>query len=181
MKRHQFTEKFYWRCSFLIVLLIFSTLFIGNPLVTWWSHQGSHALVFLTGMLLVGAAILMGALHWEAHCELWAVRLGLTAVFVLFFLRLSLPERSHVMEYSVLTYCLFQALILRYRNRLSLLHFYLITAVLATGIGLLDEGIQNLLPNRVGSWEDVIFDIGAVLFCLFSLSLLGYFKRKFKS
>lgn len=45
-------------------------------------------------MLLVGAAILMGALHWEAHWELWAVRLGLTAVFVLFFLRLPYPNEA---------------------------------------------------------------------------------------
>lgn len=171
------SEKTFWKLSVGIVLLIFSTIFIGNPLREIWSDQGGHALVFVLGMLLVGSAVLIGGLSGPHRWQRWAVRLGLAAVFLMFFLRLSIAERSHIIEYSVLAYCLHEALkrnpIIQNRFRYPWILAFLFTIVIA-GI---DEGIQMIIPQRVGSWEDFAFDSGAAAFAIGINILLKTYKR----
>ena len=160
---------------------IFSTLFLGHPLRQWWDHQDGHALAFLLAMALIGGCVLLGGIKLVDRWELWAVRLGLSGVMVMFFLRLSLTERSHIIEYSVLTYCVYQAMTLRYDQKWTLVQIGFSTFLLCTLIGLLDEGLQSLLPQRMGSWEDVIFDVGTIFFTVSSLLFLGAIQRKIKA
>lgn len=173
MQSFVYSEKFYWWSSLLTTLLIFSTLFTGNPLSKWWYQQDSHALVFLLGMLLVGGTVISGGGRRNKKWESWGLRLGLAAVLTMSLLRLSLAERSHLIEYSVLTYFLFKAASLHWAKRFSPFQIGLLTASFALGIAFTDEGLQHFLPNRVGSWEDLLFDTGAIAFCLVSLGLLG--------
>lgn len=178
METYTLSEKTYWKLSLGIVILIFSTIFIGNPLRETWSNQGGHALVFVLGMLLVGSAILIGGLSGPDRWQLWAVRLGLAAVFVMFFLRLSLAERSHVIEYSVLAFCLHQALKINpiIANRLR--YPWILSLFLTIAIAGLDEGIQALLPKRVGSWEDLAFDAGAAAFAIGAVRLIKNLRKR---
>ena len=176
-----FTERYYWRCSTAVVACIFSTLLLGHPLRQWWDHQDGHALAFLLAMALIGGCVLLGGFKLVDRWELWAVRLGLSGVLVMFFLRLSLTERSHIIEYSVLTYCVYQALTIRYDQKWTPFQIGLSTFLVCTLLGFLDEGIQTLLPQRIGSWEDIVFDVGAVIFTISSLSFFGAIRRRIKT
>lgn len=177
MQSFKYSERYYWRCSTLALLLIFATLFVGNPLQQWWTDQNSHAVVFLVSMLLIGASLFMGGFSYRDRWELWALRLGLTAVFMMFLLRLTASERSHIIEYCILTYCVFKALSTRYRGQRKLGIIHLQSAALCICTAFVDEGLQALLPQRVGSWEDIIFDVGAVGFALGVIAILAWGKK----
>ncbi|MGC6422658.1 MAG: VanZ family protein [Flavobacteriaceae bacterium] len=172
MQRLYFSEQYYWRCSALVALLIFATLFVGSPLQQWWTDQNSHAAVFLLSMLLIGTSVLMGGLSLRDRWEIWALRLGLGAVFIMFLLRLSASERSHIIEYCILTYCVYKAFETRYKTAQEPKWVGLMTGLCCIAVGLIDEGVQYGLPQRVGSWEDVMFDSGAVVLTLATLALL---------
>lgn len=181
MQRLLYSERYYWRCSALIILLIFSTLFIGNPLRQWWDNQDGHAFFFVIGMALVAGCIALGGLFFRDRWENIALRMGLAAIFVMFLLRLSLAERSHIIEYSVLAYCIFKALSTRNKGRGNESSAYLQSAILCIIIALIDEGLQTVLPQRIGSWEDIVFDVGAVGFALGGVAILRGVKKPTKN
>lgn len=67
--------------------------------------------------------------------------------------RLELPiERIHFIEYGLLSILIFRAL----RHNLRDKSIYVWSGIAVFCLGLLDEGIQYLLPNRVYDTRDVI-------------------------
>jgi VanZ family protein len=91
---------------------------------------------------------------------------------------MAIPERSHLMEYSVLAVFIYEALLERVsRGR----HVTLpaVTAILATSLaGILDECIQAVLPNRVVDWRDILFNILAAVAAVAGLAMLRWARRR---
>jgi hypothetical protein len=78
---------------------------------------------------------------------------------VYFFLmkRFELPaERLHFLEYGLLAFLAYKAL---EKDIIQKKLLYTLTLFLVTGVSLLDEGIQYLLPNRVGELRDVALNV----------------------
>ena len=84
--------------------------------------------------------------------------LGIVAVFLMLFLRLGLAERTHLIEYSVLTIFIHRALIVRYQDKHKGLYITILALLLSLTIGVFDEFIQVFIPNRVFDMADFLFN-----------------------
>ncbi len=82
---------------------------------------------------------------------IWLAMLACVYAFGLSRLKLSI-ERIHFIEYGILSIFLFRVL----RHSIKNKSIYLWSGVAVFGLGLIDEGIQYLLPNRVFDTRDVI-------------------------
>lgn len=149
-------EKQMWHYALLTWAAILATLTFGRPLQQMLRDQNVQAVFFLTGMLLTGVAIFAHGLQVKPDKRELAVWAGLAAVFLMVVFRLGAPERSHLIEYSVLAIFIHQALQERLGN--EVLKTALIAFVLTACAGVLDEITQLLLPNRVFDVEDIIFN-----------------------
>lgn len=159
-------EKKLWSYAMITVAAIFLNLFLGNPLVEHFSDQGLQALVFVTVLLLVLAMIIVHGLKAQTRGREVALLLGMAAVFLMFFLRLGLAERSHLVEYSVLALFVYEALSERVQHTGAPKPVWLFAFLPAFGIGIIDECIQLIVPGRVFDYEDIVFNGLAVVMAI---------------
>ncbi|MDY6974540.1 MAG: VanZ family protein [Thermodesulfobacteriota bacterium] len=81
----------------------------------------------------------------------WSSALLLSYVPLVFFYCEYPAERFHLVEYGVLVICTYWCL----KTRIQSFWIYLIVTCYACLIGLLDELIQGILPNRVYEFKDI--------------------------
>lgn len=155
-------EKNLWLWALVIITTIFSTLFIWQPLLQLFGSQNIQAAIFVLGMLLIGLAILSHALKSGQKKVDIAIVFGVAAVYVLFFFRLGLAERSHIMEYSVLAILIHKAILERLGNRKPNFVKALIAFCITFIVSLLDEGLQLIIPSRVFDFYDIAFNAFAI-------------------
>ena len=147
-----------WFLVFLVVATIYSTLFIGQPLAKLFSSQDVQAAIFLLGMLLVGSTIAVYAFKARSSKIEIVVLLGIVAVYLMFFLRLGLSERSHLIEYSVLAIFIHKAIDERADQGKKIPVPALWAFVLTLLIGVFDECLQMVIPHRVFDPVDILFN-----------------------
>ena len=173
-------EKLLWLLAILVFVVIFSTLFIGSPLLDLLSNQNIQAAIFLIGMILISALIFYHGLKSTSLNNMTGVYIGLIAVYLMLFLRLGLSERTHLMEYSVLAIFIYQALKERLKNSDKPIKPALLAVVIACLIGALDEIIQFFVPDRVFDLNDIFFNCFAVLSAIGLILFLRWSRKKIK-
>ena len=154
----QKTQRFYrWSLAGGWVVLIYSTLYIVRPICEFLKQAASFSLLVKggVGLLLVGLMAVLfkriGAFR-VSSCFLLAVALGL---YVLAISLLPTPEESlHLVEYGILSFFVYWAFILDFKNWQAYLGAFVLTSLLGWG----DEGIQYLLPNRYYQTKDVLLN-----------------------
>ena len=171
-------EKRLWVGALMVVVIIFITLFVGRPLANLFTDGDVRAAIFLLVMLLVGATIIAHGLNAKPSQLEISILLGIIAVYIMFFLRLGLPERTHLIEYSVLAIFIHKAIVERMRNGKNIRVPALWAMVGAFLIGVLDECIQIFLPNRVFDLEDILFNGMAVTTAIGSSLILKWARKK---
>ena len=144
-----------WGVTLLYTTLIYSTLSVMPQVwkTLWDFTQGR---IDYVGWVLISVASMTLLVYLVVHGRivlslLSVFPLGSANVFLLMELGGSPAERIHLTEYGFLGFLVLWAL----RMDLSGKWFYFWGWMIASGIGLLDEGIQWLLPNRVFEWKDV--------------------------
>ncbi|NNL15075.1 MAG: VanZ family protein [Flavobacteriaceae bacterium] len=173
-------EKRLWLWSLAITITIYSTLFFGQPLATLFEDQNVRAVIFVLVMVLIGTAIMLYSIKTQPSNTEIAVILGVVAVYIMFILRLGMPERSHLMEYSVLAILIHNAIVERLKGGRQI-HFPTAFAFLmAFLIGVIDECIQLFIPDRVFDPEDIIFNALAVAMAIGSNVLFSWARKRFK-
>lgn len=175
-------EKRFWAFAFIVFIAIYATLFIDEPMISFFSNQDIQAYIFVFVMMVIGITIVLHSLkNTTSKTELTLI-LGIIAVYIMFFLRLGLPERSHLMEYSILTIFIHKALIERFKYRDNKLKPVVFTFIMTVLIGVIDECIQLMLPNRVFDINDILFNGIAIIGALFSNLFLNWIRyRKLKN
>ena len=170
------SEGFYWKLVMTTVALILLPLIIPIP----WSglfNDDQMAFLFLLGMLLVGLAVIFHLRKSGRSFFTKVAVLGLMAVLYMFLLRLTMAERSHLIEYSVLTLFIYRALTERKKSR-PVPQIYLQSFWLSFGISLVDEGMQLFIPHRVFNTDDILFNAMAVAGCLFFIWFIPLLRQK---
>ena len=174
-------EKRLWLYVLIIVVAIYSTLFFGRPLQEMLRDQNIQAVFFLIGMILTGATITvqgLGVRPAKTELVIWT---GLAAVVLMFIFRLGAPERSHLIEYSVLAIFIHKALIERLRHKNHIFIPALLALVITITIGAIDESIQKYLPGRVFDPIDMLFNSLAALFAISVSLTLRWLRKKFSA
>ena len=158
-------ERRLWLWTLAVVLAIYSTLGLARTLAGALREHGllgpAFPLVsFLLAMSLVGATVVAHGLKARPGGAEIAVALGVTAAYLLVFLRMVGPEeRSHLIEYGVVGVFIYEALSERASQGRRVPALPLIAVLATAALGVLDECIQIFVPSRVFDPVDILFNL----------------------
>ena len=176
-------ERRLWLWTLAVLVAIYSTLGLARVLTRALLESGllgaSFPLVsFLVAMFLVTATVIAHGLNARPGGVQLAVALGVTAAYLLVFLRMAGPEeRSHLIEYGVVGVFIYEALAER-ASQGRRVPAVPVLAILATAaIGLLDECIQMFLPSRVFDPLDILFNLLAATMAVGASFTLAWARR----
>lgn len=173
-------ERCLWAWTLAIIVAIYSTLGLASTLVGRLLERGLFDSTFVLAFFLIGVAILTQGLKVRPGGAEVGVGLGVTAVYLMVFVRMGIPERSHLFEYSVVAVFIHEALTERANQgrRVPLPAFL---AILSTSlVGVLDECIQAVLPSREFEWVDVLFNVLAGVMAVAAMVVLGWARRRIR-
>jgi len=152
-------ERRLWLWVFAVMVAIYSSLGPARTVVDALRERN-----LLRVALGVGVALVVGAIvaQWVKKRPGWSevgVAFGVALAYGATLLRMENPvERTHLIEYGIVAALLHQALQERARNGGSVPSPAALTVVGTALLGLIDEGIQAVLPSRVFDWADVFFN-----------------------
>lgn len=171
-------ERRLWLWAVAVVVAIYSTLGLAQTLAGILEEHELLDLAFFIGFFLVLATIATMALKSRPRGVEIGVVLGIAAVYLFVLLRMAIPaERSHLIEYGVLAVFIHEALLER-ASQGGRVPVPALVALLATAfLGLLDESIQHLLPNRHFQIVDVAFNALAGLMAIGASIALAWVRR----
>ncbi|HJP32264.1 MAG TPA: VanZ family protein [Candidatus Latescibacteria bacterium] len=153
-------ERRLWAWTLAVVVAIYSTLGLAATLAGALRDRGLIEELLFFCLLLVLATIATQGLSVRPRGLEISVVLGVTAVYLLAFARMTGPveERTHLVEYAVVAVLVFEALTERASRGRRVPIPALLTVVVASMIGVLDECIQAFLPSRVFDSIDILFN-----------------------
>lgn len=156
--------------------LIFSSLYFTPYLRDYLAERyllaRSVSAVYLLSSWLTVALLLYKYRVSHPLAYLWFAILF--ALFIFEFLSVELLiERIHLIEYALLFAIWFRV----FRHLFCRVTIYGATLWFVCLIGLLDEGVQNLLPNRVFAWSDVNLNTLGAIFGMGAVTILMHFRR----
>jgi hypothetical protein len=150
-----------WWVLFVYVFCILSTLYVMPAVWENFSVNLGKTAVSLLPLFLT-TVFFTGFFIYVLYDKKRRLLLSFWLFFffsVYFFLmkQFELPaERIHFLEYGLLAFLAYKAL---EKDIIQKKLLYTLTLFLVTGVSLLDEGIQYLLPNRVGELRDVALNV----------------------
>ncbi|MBT8471444.1 MAG: VanZ family protein [Marinicaulis sp.] len=172
-------ERRLWVFFLVVVVAIYSTLATATRLTGMLREYGLLEISFAIGALTVGLMVILHSLKSVPNRAGFAIAVGMIAVYVLVFVRMATPEeRTHLVEYGVVAILAFEALSERCRNGRRVPMPAMIAILLASAIGVLDELIQSVLPNRVFDWRDILFNVLTAIMAIFSTIALSWTRRR---
>jgi len=161
-------EKRLWGIVLLITTVIYSSIFVGYPVFKFLSGHNLLGLFFGIAMLLCAFVILLHGFIKDATKTNVLLIISMVIIVGLLWLRLELPERTHLIEYTILSIFVHKAFIERYGKNLKAAFFALVVSIL---IGTTDEVLQLFVPSRFFDYQDIIFNC-IVIFCTITFSTL---------
>lgn len=170
-------ERRLWIWTLVVVVTIYATLGLASQLAQLLYNQGLSAAVLLFCMGLIGLMVLTQGLRTRPRGMEIGIGLGIASVYLMVFLRLTIPERSHLIEYSVVAVLIYEALIERATHGRRVLAPPLLAVLATSFIGAIDEFTQLFLPSRHFDWTDMLFNFLASLMAVVSMVVLGWARR----
>jgi hypothetical protein len=172
-------ERRLWLWTLAVLFAIYSTLSLASTLAGELRDRGLIEASFWLGLFLVGAAVAFLGLRTGPSGLTVGVALGVAGVYLIAFLRMTSPEeRTHLVEYTMVALLIYEALKERAGNDRRVP----VPALLAIGttalLGVLDEGIQALLPSRVFDPIDILFNALAGLMAVLANVALAWARRR---
>ena len=154
-------ERRLWLWTLAVVVAIYSTLGVAPILAGVLREHGLLETFFVLGMVLVGATIFTQGVKVRLGGAEVAVALGVTAVYLLLFVRMEATpeERTHLIEYGVVGVFIYEALAERASHGRRIPLPPLLAVISTAALGLLDECIQPILPSRVFDPLDILFNV----------------------
>ena len=152
-------ERRLWFWTLAVIGAIYATLGPAGAVVLALRERNLLRLSFVVVALLVVLAFLW---QWRSKRPGWSeigVALGVALAYAWTFLRIGNPaERMHLIEYGIVAALMHQALLERSRGGRRVPKPAALTVAATALLGLLDEGMQAVVPSRVFDWNDVFFN-----------------------
>ncbi|MXW28598.1 MAG: VanZ family protein [Chloroflexi bacterium] len=176
-------ERRMWYLVLAVIAAIFATLGFGGWLAGELAAAGlleaAAAFIFLAGMILVAATVLIQGLNQRPSGLNLVIAVGATAMLLMLFLRTAvLAERSHLVEYAVLGAFVYAALAERVAGGRRVPFAWLWALVLTTLVGTLDELVQLFIPGRHFDPVDILFNFLAATFAIAGRAGIGWTHRR---
>ncbi len=115
---------------------------------------GERIISIIVGAIVgsIGIIIFLFLKRQKSNLSSYIWLIILSAIYTYFLLTINIiVEKVHFIQYGLLSLFIFYAL----RNHFNDLSIYLIGTLLVVILGLVDEYIQGILPNRVGEIRDI--------------------------
>ncbi len=193
-------ERRLWILALSTLVAIYATLALPLPLAEVLATSGVGETLFFVGFLLVLAMIAGHGVFSRPRATEVVVALGVIAVYLIAFARMTTAaERTHLVEYSVLAIVVHAAL----RERIWARDGWIARApgwggeaaaarngavgrvriaatawVVTVTAGVVDEGVQLFLPNRVFDWFDMFSNAVAATIAISATSVLSWARRR---
>ena len=154
-------ERRLWMALVIVLAAIYATLGQAPAIVAALGegilNSVGNNLVFAIIVILVVVPVFF--IDKRLAREEIAVGFGILTVYLLAWLRLgSWEERTHLFEYALVAALIHEALLERRDNGRRMPAPTVLALLISLLLGVLDEGIQHLLPNRVFDPVDVAFN-----------------------
>lgn len=153
-------ERALWVSAAVVLAGIMATIVLAETLADVAGEPGALDAVFVVGMWLVAAAVVILALRVRPGWLEVGVGVGIAAVYLLLVLRTATAaERTHLIEYSVLAVFVLEALIERARGGRPVRWPAVSAWLISSGAGVIDEVVQIFVPARVFDPIDILFNV----------------------
>lgn len=154
-------ERRLWLWTLVVVAMLFLTIGFARTLAEWVEDRGLlGAIPFLLGCLLVLATVVTSGLRVRPSGLELGVGLGVGAAYLMVFVRMASPvERSHLVEYGVVAIFIHEALKERALQGRRVPAPAMLAVVAAGLVGMVDECLQRLAPDRVYDPIDMVFNV----------------------
>ncbi|MXZ86367.1 MAG: VanZ family protein [Acidimicrobiia bacterium] len=130
-------------------------------------------------MVLVGVAIVVQGLRSRPGSAEIAVALGVATVYFMVFVRMGIAEeRTHLIEYGIVALLIHAALNERALRNPHVPAPAVLAIAIAGSVGVVDELIQALLPNRVFDLRDILFNIVAAVMAVGAIKALQWARQR---
>lgn len=157
-------ERRLWIWTAAIVAAIYSTLGLARTLTETLGNEFFSVWLFLLGCILVLLTVVTQGLKVRPGGAEVAVALGVAAAYLLVIVRMAVvTERSHLVEYGVVAVFIHEALTERASQGRRVPVPALLAILAASLVGLVDGGIQKLIPSRVFDPIDILFNVLAAV------------------
>ena len=176
-------ERRLWLWALAVAAAIYATLGLTGTLVgvlrAYGLLEAASVVGFVIGMFLVGAVVVTQGIKVRVGEAEIAVAVGLLAAYLLVFVRMtSLEERSHLIEYGAWGVFTYDALAERASRGRRVPVPPLLAVLATTALGVVDEGIQWFLPNRIFDPQDMLFNLLAGTMSIGSVTALAWARRR---
>lgn len=172
-------ERRLWAWTLAVVVATYSTLGLARTLAGILREEGILVAAFASGMVLVGATVLVLGLSTRPGVTEIGIALGIAAAYFMVMVRTALPEeRTHLIEHGVVAVFIHEALKERARQGRPVPIPALVAVVGASVVGTIDESLQAFLPSRVFDPEDILFNILAATMAVASSVALSWARRR---
>ena len=173
-------EKHLWLWALALVIAIYATLGLAGTLADVLRDRNLLDASFGFGLLVVVAVIIgSGIRRKPGKREFW-VAAGVVTVYGFAILRMGIgpEERTHLIEYGIVAVLVYQALLERRRNGRDVWYPALLAIVSTSLVGVVDELIQAVLPNRVFDIRDMGFNALAALMAVTGSAIVAGVRGK---
>lgn len=168
-----YRERRLWMWVLVTVVAIYATLGPAQILVAELRERNLLRILFILLLVIIGVVIIW---RWVKNPPGWreiGVWVGVALVYTFAFLRVETPEeRTHLIEYSLVAILIYQALQERVKNGRWVPYPAVLAFAATSVLGIIDEAIQAVLPNRVFDPIDIGFNtLAAMMAIIASLAL----------
>lgn len=172
-------ERWLWLWAGTLLVTIYATLGPAQQLAAHLRERNLLGVAATLVLLLAAGAVLA---HWSRRPpgrREAGVAVAIAIAYLMVAARMVTPEaRTHLIEYGVVALLIHQALRERVRHGRHVPAPAAVAIGAGAALGLLDETIQSLLPNRRYDIVDVGFNALAAVMAVTASALLSYARKR---
>ena len=173
-------ERRLWLWALAAAVAIYSTLGLTGTLAQRTSEGGDPLDVFLFFFVvgLLATTVVVYGLQIRPRGVEIGVLLGIAVVYFMLFARMTLAERTHLIEYSVLATFIREALHEGRGGGRRIPSPGLLAILVTTLVGTIDEYLQVFIPSRVFDPIDMLFNFLAAVMTVLAIGTLTWIRRR---
>ena len=153
-------ERRLWYLVAVVQIGIFTTLELAGQLVSSLRERGLLEISMVAALVLTGIGIVMISVRRQSIMYQIGLTAGVIAAFWMVWVRIKTPyERTHLFEYGLVSVLIYQALLERMEQGGGNSRPGVWAVLITSGLGLMDELIQIMIPSRGFDIRDVGFNL----------------------